>query len=300
MRLKGPISGSSSRRAAAFAWLLAGSALFAQTAASLPAWLEVYPGATAKTKRTPGLVESTYETAANPAEVIAHYRKLFQTAGLSFQPSFDGMGTVVRGAAPEGDLLISIRRQGAQTAVRVDLTAKSAAFTSTAQPATPPASTPRSPYLKNAAQIAAYNQQRNDEIEEKERRGVENMEKYDKPVYPSQRPKLPDPVWPAWLVHVDGAPLQIVKGVEIGLKTLSVSFVTYSERNAVQEFYASLLTANGFRIRQQSGPTWPRTSKAWIEAADHPIGEGPLTEIRMEIGPYGDASKVDIKITAKP
>jgi len=299
MSLRGPIS-DSSRRAPAFAWLLAGSALFAQTPASLPAWLEVYPGATAKTQATSGLLESTYSTPAKPAEVIAHYRKLFQAAGLSFQPGYDGMGTVIRGTAPEGDLLIAIRQQGSQTAVRVDLTAKSALFTSTAQ-SVAPSSPPRSAYLKNAAQIEAYNQQRSEEIEEKKRRGVENMEKYDKPVYPGQRPKPAEPVWPTWLVQVDGAPLDIVKGADfVGLKTLSATFATYSDRNTIQEFYAALLTANGFQIRQQSGPTWPRTSKAWIEAADRPPGEGPYTAIRLEIGPYGDASKVDIKITAKP
>src|ERR1700730_8044599 len=96
----------------ALACLTAVALIFGQTPISMPSWLMSYPGANARTQNTPGLVESTYETAGKPDDVIAHYRKLFDAAGLFFQPNFDGMGTAVRGTAPEGDLLILIRQQG--------------------------------------------------------------------------------------------------------------------------------------------------------------------------------------------
>ena len=58
--------------------------------------------------------------------------------------------------------------------------------------------------------------------------------------------------------------------------------------------------AHGFPVRSQSGPTWPRSGKAWIEAADHALGEGPQIEIRVELGPLGEALQVDLRMTAHP
>src|SRR6266496_4335665 len=46
---------------------------FGQAALSVPPWLVSYPGATAQTRASAGFFESTYETAAKPEELIAHY-----------------------------------------------------------------------------------------------------------------------------------------------------------------------------------------------------------------------------------
>jgi hypothetical protein len=63
---------------------------------AVPSWLVSYPGADARTRSTPGLVESTYETEAGASEVIAHYRRLFEASGVDFHANFDGVGTAVR------------------------------------------------------------------------------------------------------------------------------------------------------------------------------------------------------------
>jgi hypothetical protein len=251
----------------------------------VPAWLASYPGASARTQATPGLVESTYETEASASDVIAHYRKLFEGAGMEFHPNFDGVGTSVRGAAVEGDVLIVIRAQGKGTAVRVDVAAKAA------PPVVPPA--PAAVPVAPAARPRA---------ERSGREHVQNMEKYDQPVRPPRRLPPPVLVWPAWLVNVDGSRLEIEKGVDnVGLKTLHCQYSSESERNAIQEFYAGLLNGHGFPVRMNSSASWPAHLKGWVEASDHPLGEqGPRTDIRIEVGPVGERVRVDIRMTARP
>ena len=127
------------------------------------------------------------------------------------------------------------------------------------------------------------------------------MEKYDQPYRPPPRRPAPPLVWPRWLVQVDGALPEIEKGADhVGLKILKAMYITNGDRNAVQAFYAALLIANGFPIRSQSPPSWPLGQKAWIEAADHAIGEGPRTDIRIEIAPDADGmDKVDLRLTPR-
>jgi hypothetical protein len=253
--------------------------MFGQTPA-VPKWLVSYPGASARTQDTPGLVESSYETEAKAGEVIAHYRKLFETAGLAFHPNFDGVGTSVRGTAPEGDLLILIREQGKGTAVRVDVAAKSPAPAPVAAPVV---------------------RERSARVERTGREHVQNMEKYDQPVRPPRRPPPPPLVWPAWLVHIDGSRLEFEKGVDrVGLKILKCSYATYDERSAIQSFYAALFDAHGFPVRSQSSASWPANRTAWLEASDHAIGEGARVDIRVEVAPLGEARQVDLRITVRP
>jgi hypothetical protein len=52
----------------------------------MPSWLVSYPGVTPTSRVMGALAESTYTTAATPALVVDHYRKLFEDAGLRFQP----------------------------------------------------------------------------------------------------------------------------------------------------------------------------------------------------------------------
>jgi len=255
---------------------------------SAPPWLVGYPGVNARTQATPGLLESTYEAEAKPGDVIAHYQKLFETAGLPFHANFDGVGTTVRGTAPEGDLLILIRPQGKGTAVRVDVAVKSPELKAAPAAAPPPTPLPtQAPPPPRAERTG--------------REHVQNMEKYDQPMRPPRRPPPPALAWPPWLVHIDGANLEIQKGVDqVGLKILKCSYATYADRNAIQSFYAALLNANGYRVRSQSSASWPTTSKAWIEASDHEIGEGPRIEIRIELVPVGQTIQVDLRLTARP
>jgi hypothetical protein len=282
----------------AIACLAAAAWSLAQTAISLPAWLAAYPGANARTQTTPGLVESAYVTSAKPEEVVAHYRKLFETAGLFFQPGFDGMGTVVRGAAPEGDLLILIRQQGKGTSVRVDLTAKSPGFAATPAPAPV---TARTSFEERVAQQQEDTRKVLEQADEGHRKRIQDMEKYDAPMRPERRPPPPALVWPAWLVHIDGARLQIEKGVDhVGLKILQCSFLTYTERNDIQQFYADLLNSHGFPVRMQSGPTWPGNRKAWVDASNVKLGEGPGIDVHIDVTPAAAAQRVDLRLTARP
>ena len=112
---------------AAALFLATQQALVGQSEPVMPAWLAVYPGVTAQTATFKSLVESTYTANAKPSAVTEHYRKLFEAQSLSFVPNFDGMGTVVRAAAPECDLMITIREQDSKTLVRVDCAAKAPA-----------------------------------------------------------------------------------------------------------------------------------------------------------------------------
>ena len=276
--------------------------LAAQTAISLPAWLSSYPGAIVRNQSTPGLLESTYETSAKPEAVIAHYRELFQTAGLLFQPSFDGIGTAVRGSAPEGDLLILIRQQGAGTFVCVDVTPRSPAFAAAGSPAAvPSAGSTRPTFEDRVAEGREHTRKVLEKAETDSRKRVEAMEKYDQPMRPARRPPPPALAWPSWLVHIDGAPLQIEKASDqVGLKILKCSYATYQERNAIQSFYAGLLNSHGFPVNMQSGPTWPLNRNAWVVASDHAMDEGPRIEIRIEIGAVGEALQVDLRMTARP
>jgi hypothetical protein len=273
-----------------------GQSMFGQTTLSLPAWLASYPGANARTQSTPGLVESVYETAAKPDEVIAHYRKLFATAGLSFQPNFDGMGTAVRGSAAEGDLLILIRQQGKGTAVRVDVTSKSPEFAPTSAPAAA-----RTSFEDRVAQGREHTRRPPARADENDRKRLQGMEKYDQPMRPARRPPPPVLVWPAWLVHFDGGRLEIAKGVDaVGLKILRSSYMTYSERNAIQSFYADLFNSHGFPVRMNSGPSWFRNQKAWLDASNYELGESPGIDIHIDLTPAGEALRIDIRMTARP
>ena len=92
--------------------------------AQLPEWLESYPGATPAVRTTEFLFESSYTVAAQPVEIVEHYRKLFEAAGLPFRPNADGIGTSIRSSAPECDLLIQIRTRQQGTFVDVNCASK--------------------------------------------------------------------------------------------------------------------------------------------------------------------------------
>jgi hypothetical protein len=119
-------------------------------APAMPAWLTVFPGATAQTTVFKAMVESAYVAAAKPAAVNEHYRKLFEAQNLPFVPNYDGMGTVIRAATAECDLMITIHAQDSGTDVRVDCSAKTAAKeTWTALPDSNPRTPVRGPASKN-------------------------------------------------------------------------------------------------------------------------------------------------------
>jgi hypothetical protein len=103
--------------------LLAGASLMDAETKAMPVWLAPYPGAQAESANA---VDTSYSVAARPEAVVAHYRKLITAAALPFVPNFDGMGTSIRAAATECDLLIRIRESDGGALVRVSCMGKTA------------------------------------------------------------------------------------------------------------------------------------------------------------------------------
>ena len=88
----------------------------------MPSWLTAYPGVDERTRQMGPLVESSYTAAAPPRDVLSHFRQLFASAGLPFQPSAAGNGFMISAAPPECDLFIRIRRMDTGTTVQVTCT----------------------------------------------------------------------------------------------------------------------------------------------------------------------------------
>jgi hypothetical protein len=249
----------------------------------MPSWLAGYPDAVPQVRSSALLVESTYEVSANRGAVMDHYRKLFEAAGLAWHPNLDGVGTVIRAAAPECDLLLKIREQGTGTWVRVSCATKAGLPTVPAAPAIP-AATPK-------AAVPTH---------ETARKRIADMEKYDQPYRPPPRPPAPRLVWPAWLVGVDGAPLTAEKGVDqFHLNYLKSTYRTVAERNAVLTFYADLLNTNGYPVSTQTVAAWPRERAGWAEATYYPGAKpGPRIVIRVEVTPEAEIMRVEVRMTA--
>ena len=275
--------------------------MFVPWALAQPSWLVPYPGATAQTRSTPGLVESTYEAAARPANVVAHYQKLFETAGLPFNPGFDGMGTVIRGSAPECDLLIKIREQNSGTFVRVSCAEKTPAMVAVPSPA--PSAPARRPTMEERiAQSHEYTRQVQEEREQKSRQADLGMAKFDQPVYPHPKKPAPPLAWPAWLVHCNGARLQIEKGSDMNeFAYLKAEFNSTSDRAAIQSFYADLLNENGYPVDLQSKLPTPRTGETFVRGSYY-AGEkpGPKLVVRAAFTPRDGGTHVELRITRVP
>jgi len=141
----------------------------AQSTLAIPSWMEPYPGTTPRLHDFTTFVEQDYKTDGAPADVVAHYRKLFEAAKLPFFPQADPISTTIHGETPACDLKVDIRKFAGGTLVHVTCS----------QPT----------------------------LRKRQEDGMRTMAKYDQPVYPEARPKaqLPPLAWPAWLVTCDGA-----------------------------------------------------------------------------------------------
>ena len=260
----------------------------------MPAWLANYPGVEAQTNAVKSLVEVTYVAPAKPGEVALHYRKLFQEQNLPFAPSFDGMGTVVRGTAPECDLMISIRAQGSGTAVRVDCTARSSgggdSWTAVGGSHGPTPGNMPPKMAANWEQMMARQEQFRQQIH--------------KPIPPAPAPPL---VWPEWLVHIDGRKLSPQAGVDQSQnQILKCRYVTSRPMTAIHTFYKDLLTANDYKVyraKLETGQTISgvvQNADGYVEGDNYPNGSpGPWTEIHVSFSRMhlNDPITVDVKFT---
>jgi hypothetical protein len=271
-----------------------------QSPLAMPAWLAVYPGASAQTSVFKAMVESTYVATAKPAAVNEHYRKLFEAQNLPFVPNYDGMGTVVRAAAPECDLMITIHALDAGTEVRVDCSAKSASTeTWTAVPDSTrrpvvraPASKSRPDFQTMVAEANARHQQL-----------VKDLNIH--PVYHDA--PAPPLVWPAWLVHLKGGRLVTQAGVDpAGHDLLKSRYKSNEPMTAIYAFYEDLLNANGYPVHNSKLGTGQTTSgivqnaDGHVEGFNYPNGHpGPYTEIRVDFHRFylNEPITVDLKFT---
>jgi hypothetical protein len=255
-----------------------------QTPPVMPKWLVSFPGVTARVRTSTLLVEARYETTAPVAEVMAHYRKLFEGAGLPFHANATGMGVSIRGAAPECALLIQISQQGYGSQVQVSCAVEPAAPPPGAVPAQAEDAPPK-PFFA-----------------EKEKSHIQGMEKYDQPVYPRPKAPLPPLVWPSWLVHCDGGVFTVQKGVDrFKLNYLKAQFTSQSDRGKIQSFYANLLNAHGYAVYAQSSPRLPDSREATVEGA-HYFGDapGPGFVIRVRLTAVAGGTDVELLLTSHP
>jgi hypothetical protein len=247
-------------------WMACAAAQFVTPAPSvMPAWLVPYPGASAENRQTGNAVESTYTAAAAPHEILAHFRNLFTSASLPFQPSPAGHGFLIRAAAPECDLDIVIRRRDPDTTVKVTC----------------------SPRLASTERMTNLRAQ-----ERAGRAQSDPMTKFDTPVYP--QPKAPAAAlsWPSWLVRVDGVRLSVDRFPG----QLKSSFTSRPPREAIQAFYANLLSAHNYRVTQGLAAV-PAQFGSWVQgSADADNQLGRRTVIWIKIRPAGQNFTVELSL----
>jgi len=232
----------------------------------MPSWMVPYPGVSAQNRQVLNAVESTYTVAAAPHEVLAHFRTLFASAGLPFQPDPMGGGFLIRAAAPECDLDISIRRRDQNTTVKVNC----------------------SPRLAANEQMANLHAHWRAEQEQSD-----PMKKFDTPVYPQPKASAGAALrWPSWLVRVDGARLTIEKFPGL----LKSTFTSSPTREGIQAFYARLLTAHNYRMTQGLAAAAEKFG-SWVQGTADPDRElGRKVVIWIKIRPAGENFTVEVSL----
>lgn len=233
--------------------------------AVMPAWVVPYPGVAAENRRMGNSMESRYTVAAAPHDVLAHFRTLFASAGLAFQPDPMGHGFLIRSAAPECDIEVSIRRHDPDTEVKVTCS-------------------PR---------LAANEQMANLHAQERARQAqTDPMTKFDTPVYPQPKAARAPLSWPSWLVRVDGARLAVEKAPG----QLKSSFLSKGPREAIQAFYADLLSSRNYHVAQSPAAV-PEKFGSWVQASAAPDPQlGRNVAIWIKIKPSGQDFTVELTV----
>lgn len=247
-------------------WMAAAAAQFVTPVpAVMPAWIVPYPGVAAENRQVLNFAESSYRVPVEPHDVLAHYRKLFADAGQPFRPDAMGYGFLIRAAAPECDLSITLQRMDPGTQVKITC----------------------SPRLESNARIEE--QQARDQAR-MDKAASDSMKKFDSPVYPQSKPKT-TLTWPSWLVRVDGVKLDIQR-LPGQLRT---SFVSAPTREAIQAYYAALLSSHGYRVTQGLAAV-PAQFGLWIVATMPDTETGLNRVIRVNIKPAGQNFNVEMSL----
>jgi hypothetical protein len=255
--------------------------VFSQPASTIPIWLESYPGAKPGVR---SLTESSYTTAAQPDDIVEHYRKLFQAAGVSFQPNPDGVGTSIRADAHECELLIQIRTRAEGSFVDVNCSVKSESpspsfptdvkvTTSRPQPVRSTASAPAVQSHTGSVDFMQMHQQKVAEM------GL-HRQYHDAPAPPL--------VWPSWLVNVNGAAVRAEPGVDQAKNPiLRARYTTNAPMTEIYSFYREMLTAHEYPTRSSmtTGHTMTgvmQNALGYVEGSNYPDGApGAYSEIHV-------------------
>lgn len=230
----------------------------------MPSWVAPYPGVSAESRRNGNSVESTYTAGAAPHDVLSHYRSLFVSAGVPFRPDPQGGGFLIRANVPECDLEIVIRGRYPDSTVKVTC----------------------SPRLEaNERMIELRARERADHAQDN------GMTKFDTPVYPTK--SRPAPLqWPSWLVRVDGARLPVEKLPGM----LKSSFTSQPTREAIQQFYADLLSSHHYRVAQGVSPV-PEKFGSWVQGTNDSDDElARRVVIWVKIRPVGQNFTVELSL----
>lgn len=229
--------------------------------AAMPAWLVPYPGVSAPNRQILKSAESSYSVAAPARDVLAHFRALFASAGLPFEPDAMGYGFVIRTPAPECDLDISIRRREPETSVKVTCSPRLAANEKMAK--------------LQAEQRAEHTQD-------------DPMKKFDSPVYPQPKASVAL-TWPSWLVRVDGAKLSVEKYPG----QLRSSFTSSPTREGIQAFYVGLLRAHDYRVTEGLAAV-PEKFGSWVQGSS--ADEAGRRVVWIKIKPAGQNFSVELSM----
>jgi len=250
---------------------------FSQQPFSLPAWLQSYPGATVTVHSSDSIIESSYTAAAQPADIVDHYRKLFEAAGLAFQPNSDGLGMSIRSAAPECDLLIQIRSRTEGAFVKVNCSAKSQSSLASASPGdvkviSSGTQSTRAPSTTPAPQAHLT---ASEMMEQHKRIAAEMGLGVHRQYHDAAAPPL---VWPSWLVNVTGAAVRAETGIDQAKKPmLRARYTTNVPMTEIYSFYRELLNAHEYPARSSmtTGHTMTgiqQNALGYVEGANYPDG----------------------------
>jgi hypothetical protein len=165
-----------------------------QAPTSLPSWLIPYPGAKAGTQTgLPTRIEGSYTIDAKPDQVIAHYQHLLEGASLPFLPTFDGIGTSIRAAAADCDLLIKILAQEEGSLIRVSCGAKTTPTTSLPTAMVVPTPSPANNRARTVEERKRQGEEHTRQVladaQAKHKQGIDKMAIYDQPVNGRSRKK---------------------------------------------------------------------------------------------------------------
>jgi len=251
---------------------------FCQEPLSFPRWLKSYPGANPTVRSSDSLAESSYTTAADPAEIVTHYGTLFEAAGLPFQANPDGLGTSIRAEVPECDLLIQIRSRAEGTFVDVNCSSKTASSPSAPSDIKVTMSRPQSTRVgATAAPATAPAPGRHltaDELMEQHHRIAAEMGLHR--VHPDA--PAPPLIWPPWLVHINSAALRTQRGANYAKDAmLSAQYNTNAPMTEIYHFYRDLLNTHEYPARSSMSTGQTQTgiqqnAIGYVEGYNYPDG----------------------------